>query len=173
LSILEFDKSTILSNNLYKLVTPTDKGHLPMPQSVEALVEQFRREGRKITPQRRAIFEVLIRDHRHPTAEEIYQRVHSVMPDISRTTVYNTLHELVAVGALMQVADLSEGGTRYDTRTSPHDHLLCLGCQTLVDIDRHFPQLDLPPDETAGYRIVRRQVTFYGYCPNCQEKESG
>jgi Fur family peroxide stress response transcriptional regulator len=143
-----------------------------MLQSVEALVEQFRREGHKITPQRRVIFEALIRDDSHPSAEEIYQRVRSVMPDISRTTVYSTLHELVAVGALMEVADLSEGGTRYDTRTGQHHHLFCLGCHTLVDIDRDF-RLELPSNETAGYRIVRRQVTFYGYCPNCQEKARG
>jgi Fe2+ or Zn2+ uptake regulation protein len=141
-----------------------------MLQSVDELVEQFRREGRKITPQRRAIFEALIRDDSHPTAEEIYQRVWSVMPDISRTTVYNTLHELVAVGALMEVEDLSEGGTRYDTTTSLHHHLFCLGCHTLTDIDGGFQLLDLPLNETAGYRIVRHQVTFYGYCPNCQEK---
>jgi Fe2+ or Zn2+ uptake regulation protein len=140
-----------------------------MLQSVEVLVEQFRREGRKITPQRRAIFETLIRDDSHPTAEQIYQRVYSVMPDISRTTVYNTLHELVSVGALMEVEDLSEGGTRYDTSTNQHHHLFCLDCHTLVDIDRDFQGLELPPDETVGYQIVRRQVTFYGHCPDCQE----
>jgi Fe2+ or Zn2+ uptake regulation protein len=144
-----------------------------MLQSVEALVEQFRREGRKITPQRRAIFETLIRDDSHPTAEQIYQRVYSVMPDISRTTVYNTLHELVSVGALMEVEDLSEGGTRYDTSTGRHNHLFCLDCHTLVDIDRDFQGLELLPNETAGYRIVRRQATFYGHCPKCQEKLSG
>jgi len=141
-----------------------------MIHSVDALVEQFRREGRKITPQRRAVFESLIRDDSHPTAEEIYQRISSTMPDISRTTVYNTLHDLVAVGALIEVEDLSEGGTRYDTSTDQHHHLFCLGCHTLVDIDRDFQRLELPPSETAGYRIVRHQVTFYGYCPNCQGK---
>ena len=141
-----------------------------MLESVEALVELFRRESLKITPQRRAIFEILIRDDSHPTAEEVYQRVSSAMPDISRTTVYNTLHELVSVGALMEVEDHSEGGTRYDTSTGQHHHLFCLGCHTLVDIDRDFQGLELPPSETAGYRIARRQVTFYGYCPNCQEK---
>jgi len=144
-----------------------------MLQSVEALVEQFRREGHKITPQRRAIFEALIRDDSHPTAEEIYQRVWSVMPDISRTTVYNTLHELVVVGALIEVADLSAGGARYDTNTNQHHHLFCLGCHTLFDIDRDFQQIELPPNETAGFHIIRHQVTFYGYCPNCQEDPNG
>jgi Fe2+ or Zn2+ uptake regulation protein len=141
-----------------------------MSRSVEGLVERFRREGHKITPQRRAIFEALVRNESHPTAEEVYQIVCSVMPDISRTTVYNTLHELVAVGALMEVEDLSEGGTRYDTSTSQHHHLFCLGCHKLVDIGRDFPRLELAPSETAGYHIVRRQVTFYGYCPDCQEE---
>ena len=141
-----------------------------MLRSIETIVEQFRKEGRKITPQRRAIFEALIRDDSHPRAEEIYQRISSVMPDISRTTVYNTLHELVTVGALMEVEDLSEGGTRYDTRTNQHHHLFCLDCHSLVDVDRDFQGLELPPDETEGYRIVRQQLTFYGYCPNCQEQ---
>jgi Fe2+ or Zn2+ uptake regulation protein len=80
---------------------------------------------------------------------------------------------LVAVGALMEVEDLSEGGTRYDTSSSHHHHLFCLGCHTLVDINRDFQQVELLPNETAGYRIVRRQVTFYGYCPNCQEESGG
>ena len=140
-----------------------------MLQSVEALVEQLRREGRRITPQRRAIFEILIRDDSHPTAEQIYQRVLSEMPDISLATVYNTLHELVTVGALMEVDYLSEDGIRYDTNTSQHHHLFCLGCHALVDIDWDFRELEIPPNEAAGYRIVGYQVTFYGYCPNCRE----
>jgi Fur family transcriptional regulator, stress-responsive regulator len=140
-----------------------------MLRSIDILVEQFRNDGRKITPQRRAIFEALIRDEGHPTAEDIYQRVLSEMPDISRATVYNTLHELVTMGALMEVEHLSEDGTRYDTNTHQHHHLFCLGCHTLIDIDWDYRQLELPPNEAAGYRIVRHQVTFYGYCPNCQE----
>jgi Fur family peroxide stress response transcriptional regulator len=140
-------------------------------RSVDALVELFRQKGFKITPQRRAIFEILAQDDSHPTAEDIYQRVLSVMPDISRTTVYNTLRELVDLGELFEVENASEGGTRYDTNTDRHHHLFCLKCHRLVDISRDFAALELSPEEAAGYQIVRRQVTFYGYCPNCQKQE--
>jgi Fe2+ or Zn2+ uptake regulation protein len=139
-------------------------------QSVEVLVTLFRQQGYKITPQRRAIFEVLIQDDSHPTAEDIYQRVLAVMPDISRTTVYNTLRELVALGELLEVENASEGGTRYDTNADQHHHLLCLRCHRLVDVSHDFDGLDLAPGETAGYRIVRHQVTFYGFCPQCQQQ---
>lgn len=139
-------------------------------QSVEVLVTLFRQHGYKITPQRRAIFEVLIRDDSHPTAEDIYQHVLAVMPDISRTTVYNTLRELVALGELLEVENASEGGTRYDTNADQHHHLLCLRCHRLVDVSHDFDGLALAPGETAGYRIVRHQVTFYGFCPQCQQQ---
>jgi len=126
----------------------------------------------RITPQRRIIVEALAEDHSHPTAEEIYQRVLPVLPDISRTTVYNALSELVALHQLVEIENPGGGATRYDTDTSPHHHLFCVRCGALVDISHDFEGLDIPADEAAGYRIVRRQVTFYGYCPDCQQKES-
>ncbi len=137
-------------------------------QSIEMLVELFHQNGLKITPQRRMVFELLSADDSHPTAEEVYQRVLSIMPDISRTTVYNILHELVELGELALVGDLSEYGVRYDTHGGVHHHLFCMRCQTLVDINRDFEGLELSKGETSGYQIVKRQVTFYGYCPKCK-----
>jgi Fe2+ or Zn2+ uptake regulation protein len=138
-----------------------------MERSVTPLVESFRRKGLRITPQRRLIFQALAGNHSHPTAEDIYQRVVRSLPDTSLTTVYNTLKELVAQGELMEI-DLGEGKTRYDTDTSTHHHLLCVSCHALVDIHREFQGLELLPEEAQGYRIVDRQVTFYGYCPSCR-----
>jgi Fur family transcriptional regulator, peroxide stress response regulator len=137
-------------------------------KSVAALVEACRENGLRLTPQRRAIFELLVEDDSHPTAEEVYRRVRPVMPDVSRTTVYNTLHELVAIGELSPVDDLSAGEMRYDTDSGDHHHLFCTQCHALVDIHREFANVDLPPADAAGYKIVKRQVTFYGICPECQ-----
>jgi Fe2+ or Zn2+ uptake regulation protein len=141
-------------------------------RSVRELLDQFRQNGRKITPQRRAILEVLVRDRSHPTVDEIYQRVLSVMPDVSRTTVYSTLRELIAFGELVEVQGLSEGGSRYDTDTSRHHHLFCTHCHALIDIDHDFEGLILPPEDASGYQILRQQVTFYGICPDCQAEQA-
>jgi Fe2+ or Zn2+ uptake regulation protein len=140
-----------------------------MMQSVDVLIKLFRQKDLKITPQRRVIFELLAEDESHPTADDIYQRVLSVMPEVSRTTVYNTLRELVALGKLTAVEDLSERGTRYDTNSSHHHHLFCMRCHALIDISRDFAGVELSPEETAGYRIVKSQVTFHGICPDCHD----
>ncbi|MEJ5311965.1 MAG: Fur family transcriptional regulator [Anaerolineae bacterium] len=140
--------------------------------SLDTLIEVLRQSGRKITPQRRAILEQLIQDDTHPAAEEIYQRIAQTMPDVSRATVYNTLHELVALGVLAEVQDLGENRLRYDIHTDNHHHLFCTRCHTLVDIHPEFERLHLPPEEAAGYQILKYQVTFYGLCPECQKRET-
>ena len=137
-------------------------------KSLEILLSQFRQNGLRITPQRRVILELLANDKSHPTAEEVYQRVLAVMPDVSRTTVYNTFRELSDLGELTPVHDLSEGGQRYDTNNEIHHHLYCVECHKLIDIDHDFEGLDLAPEDRAGYQILNRQVTFYGICPDCQ-----
>jgi Fur family peroxide stress response transcriptional regulator len=136
--------------------------------SIDELVALFRQKGYKVTPQRRAILELLRGDASHPAAEGIYQRLLPSMPDISRTTVYNTLHELVELGVLAPVEALSENGLRYDTNLQDHHHLYCMRCGALVDIAGKLGDLQILPEQAAGYQIVRQQITFYGYCPQCQ-----
>ena len=140
-------------------------------RSLEELLILFRHNSLKITPQRRVILELLANDDSHPTADQVYQRVLAVMPDVSRTTVYNTFRELVDLGELTPVHDLSDGGQRYDTHNEAHHHLYCVACQRLVDIDQDFEGLSLRPEATSGYRILSRQVTFYGICPACQDTD--
>jgi Fur family peroxide stress response transcriptional regulator len=137
-------------------------------KSVERTIELFHREGLRVTPQRRVIFELLVEDETHPTADEIYQRMLNEMPDVSRTTVYNTLHELVALGELASVEGLADNGTRYDTDIDDHHHLYCLRCHALVDVDQDLG-LELETEERKGYRILGKRVLFYGYCPACQD----
>jgi Fur family peroxide stress response transcriptional regulator len=138
-------------------------------QPPEDIIKLFSEKGFKITPQRRVIFELLAEDDSHPTADELYQRVLSLMPDVSQTTVYNTLRELVALGELIPVEIVSENGMRYDTNNSDHHHLFCMRCNTLVDIERDFTGLELTPAEAEGYQIAKNQVTFYGICKKCQD----
>ena len=140
-------------------------------KSLEMLLEQFRQNGLRITSQRRVILELLADDDSHPTAEQVYQRVLLTMPDVSQTTVYNTFRELSDLGELTLVHDLSEGGQRYDTNSETHHHLYCIQCHKLIDIDHDFDGLNLAPEETSGYQILSRQVTFYGICPDCQVAE--
>jgi Fe2+ or Zn2+ uptake regulation protein len=137
-------------------------------RSVEELCGVFREKGLKVTPQRRLIFQALRDDVDHPTVEDIYRKVQEVMPDVSLATVYHTLSDLEQMGELVQL-DLAEGKSRYDPHTNNHHHLVCLGCRRVLDVIRDLDGLELSPGESSDYRIVRCDVVFYGYCPDCQE----
>lgn len=134
---------------------------------VEELCEALREKGLKITPQRRLIFETLQDNQNHPTIEDIHRRVQDIMPDVSLATVYHTVGDLVEMGEVMEL-DLGEGKSRYDPCTDQHYHLVCLGCRRVLDIVRDFDGLELSPGEASGYQIVRCEVVFYGYCPDCK-----
>lgn len=139
-------------------------------KSVEALVNLFQERGFRITPQRRAIFQYLSDIDNHPTADQIYLHISSLMPEVSQSTVYNTVRELIALGELGEVNDIEESGKRFETNNSIHHHLFCESCKSLIDLELDVPEIKIPKHKTEGFKIKRKKVTFYGLCQNCQQK---
>jgi Fur family peroxide stress response transcriptional regulator len=138
-------------------------------ESADQLCTQLRAQGRRVTPQRRAIIQVLLDDHSHPTAEQVLTRVRSVMPDLSPATVYNTLHELEEIG-MLQGLDLGLGERHYDIKTSHHAHLVCIGCGRVEDVS-YDPNSATPlPEHTHGFQVVDCSIIFRGYCSACASK---
>lgn len=135
--------------------------------TVNHLCAQLREQGRRVTPQRRAIIQVLLESNgTHPTAERIFTRVQSSMPDMSPATVYNTLRELTEIGVLLEL-DLGLGERLYDLNTADHAHLVCLGCGRVEDVehDHELPVISL--EQARGFQVVDRDLIFRGYCPTC------
>jgi Fur family transcriptional regulator, stress-responsive regulator len=132
------------------------------------LLERLRGRGWRLTSQRRVVAEVLDGDHVHLTADEVHARAVSVLPEISRATVYNTLGEMVSLGEVMEVA--TDGrAKRYDPNARhAHQHLICSGCGSIRDV---HPQGDLiaalPAGERFGFVISGAEVTYRGLCPDC------
>ena len=58
----------------------------------DALKEELKKKGYKLTPQRRAIVDTIIQNEgKHLTAEEIYDEVKKSCPEIGLATVYRTI----------------------------------------------------------------------------------
>lgn len=132
------------------------------------LLARLRRRGWRLTPQRRAVAEVLDGDHVHLTADEVHARAARRLPEISRATVYNTLGELVALGEVVEVT--TDGrARRYDPNAHrPHQHLVCSGCGTIRDVRTSGdPLADLPEAQRFGFTVSEAEVTFRGLCPAC------
>jgi len=138
-------------------------------KNITEIVEEAQKHGYKITPQRREIFKILESNNSHPKAEDIYNALKDSMPDVSLATVYNTLNMLKELGMIDAVSIVGDDAVHYDPNTEPHDHLYCICCHRIVDIIRDRHDSNFYEKELLGFRIIKRHITYYGYCPDCQE----
>jgi Fe2+ or Zn2+ uptake regulation protein len=73
--------------------------------------------------QRVAVAQYVLHTDEHPSADEVWTRVRTRFPHVSRATVYNTLNLFVEKGLLRQFA-LTEGRVVFDPKTDDHHHFI-------------------------------------------------
>jgi Fe2+ or Zn2+ uptake regulation protein len=71
----------------------------------------------RITKQREVILKILAERRDHPTAFEIYEHAKNLFPEISLSTVYRTLKEMVERGEVIEIRMDGETKARYDINT--------------------------------------------------------
>ena len=133
-----------------------------------ALEAACRAEGLPLTVQRRVILEVLADRLDHPTADQIFAAVRRRMPDVSRTTVYRVLDTLVRLGLAVKTPHPG-AAVRFDPRTERHHHLVCVGCDRVIDL--HAPELDalpLPDTRRLGFEADDYSLHIRGLCAACR-----
>ena len=129
--------------------------------------------GNRHTVQQRIIGEQLRMLGNHPTADDVYLAVSLVLPNISKATVYRTLHKMVDAGEAVEV-QVGGAAERFDYRTDPHSHVICAACGRVDDVDAGTqPDLDTWSQASAstGYRITGQTLLYDGVCPACQQAE--
>jgi Fur family transcriptional regulator, peroxide stress response regulator len=134
-------------------------------------IATLRDHGLQVTYQRLAIYQALYHTKEHPSAEIIYQQVKKRFPMISLGTVYKTLERFYEVGLIQKVSPVTEVA-RYDAKTGPHHHLVCLECQSIQDADALVAEHKYSLPEKSGFQVLRQQVVLQGYCQNCRPEES-
>lgn len=134
-------------------------------QTPQELASTFRSQGRKITPQRQLLFQLMHDNKAHPTAESLYAMASARMPGISLRTVYQTLNELAEMGEL-QFIDVGVGATRFDPNVDDHHHVVCDGCGEVRDV--HVKGIaQLKPTGAEEFIISDVGVLFHGTCKKC------
>lgn len=121
----------------------------------------------RMTRQRRVILDTLCGCTSHPTAEDLYQMVRHRMPHISLGTVYRNLDVLIRCGSVRKL-ELTGGPARFDGNITRHDHIRCIHCGRVDDLDpvtvdiRRHPAL-----RRAGYQLASYALELDGICPGC------
>lgn len=147
--------------------------HFPLTLTTDDLISHLRDAGLRVTPQRLVIYEALVQDKHHPTAQGLFEELQSRLPSLSQATVYNTLETMVEMGLVRELGTAGDGTVRYDADTSPHAHLVCTGCNSIEDFAA--VAVPVPPRaalEEKGYTIRSAGVYYYGLCRDCRAKKS-
>jgi Fur family peroxide stress response transcriptional regulator len=130
-----------------------------------------RRRGMPLTVQRRTVLETLLERQDHPTADQIFTDVARRLPGVSRTTVYRVLETLVEAGVASKASHLG-AASRFDPVTERHHHLVCVGCDKLLDL--RAPSLDrLALPRRRGFQVLDYTIQFKGFCAVCRRRAGG
>jgi Fe2+ or Zn2+ uptake regulation protein len=135
--------------------------------STDELTERFRAEGLRVTPQRQVIFRLLHGNDAHPTVEALHDAARAEMPTISLKTVYQTVHDLEALGEVA-LLDVGTGSVRVDPNVEhAHHHLICTECGKVRDVLIDVGALRVPARERRGFTVADVEVNFRGVCDEC------
>lgn len=141
-----------------------------LKERMNAFQAKCREAGLKVTPQRMAVYKVLIESKQHPSAEMVFRKVRKVVPNISLDTVNRTLLTLARIGA----ASIVEGSgdvKRFDGCLETHQHFKCIKCRRIVDFYyKPFDNIAVPKNISRKFTVLRKTVYFEGICDLCAKK---
>lgn len=142
-------------------------------QDLTTLESACRAEGLPVTVQRRAIFELLAGRSDHPTAEQVWDAARVRLPGVSRTTVYRVLDTFVRLGLVVKTPHLGSA-VRFDPRTERHHHLVCTGCDRVLDVEsKGLDDVPLPDVAALGFEVADFSVHMRGVCAACRRRRRG
>jgi Fur family ferric uptake transcriptional regulator len=134
-----------------------------MQNKTTSLVDLCRRQGRRITGQRKAIAEVISAARDHPDAFEIHRRAAEKDPRIALSTVYRTLKIFAEIGLIEQHS--FEGARARIERAAKahHDHLVDIETGRVIEFSS--PEIERLQIEIAaryGYELTGHRLELYG-----------
>lgn len=124
--------------------------------------------NRRNTVQRSMVLAAVTKLANHPSADEVYDEVAKLHPDISKATVYRNLNVLAQEGVLRRIC-IANAADRFDHNISRHYHLKCTQCGKFGDIELpYMHDLDSRVEAQTGYTLNNHNIVFEGLCPVCK-----
>ena len=140
----------------------------------KAILEDFylrsKKHGLKITPQRTAIYQELLKAKDHPSADIIYKRLIKRVPNISFDTVNRTLLTFAKIGITHIVEGYGQP-KRYDPDLNDHHHFRCIQCSRIIDFcNKSYDNISVPEEIQKQFTVLSKKVVLEGLCERCNKK---
>ncbi|MCK9309577.1 MAG: transcriptional repressor [Candidatus Cloacimonetes bacterium] len=136
--------------------------------------EYLAQKGLKLTAPRKYILLEAFKLHEHFNAEELYEKVKRVTPEVSLATVYRTLPLLMEAG-LVQSALRSSGRDRYEHIYGhpKHIHWLCRSCGAIMETDlQPINETIAAQAKTIRFEAQDIELNIKGLCWKCTANDN-
>jgi len=132
------------------------------------LLRMLREQGHRLTPQREMVILALHEADGHLSAEGVYERVQRQNPYVDVSTVYRTLELLREMGIVSQCQVNGHQALFELTMRSPHHHLVCRNCKTMLDIaSGDLDDLKTLLLERYHFKADLGHLVLEGLCSRC------
>jgi len=138
---------------------------------LERLTDRLVENNFKLTTQRRDILSVLVKNpEKHYSAEELYEAVKRINPDVGLATIYRSLEILCSLGITHQ-HNFDNNYKRYELNLEGHHHhhLICLDCGRIIEFnDSVLEEFEDNLKKEYDFEIIDHRIKFYGRCKECR-----
>jgi Fur family transcriptional regulator, peroxide stress response regulator len=132
--------------------------------------QQSRKKPLRYSRQRQRLLELLQSTGTHPTAGWLYDMLKPDFPNLSLGTVYRNLAVLIEQGMIKKI-DAGSTFDRFEAKTTPHYHLICRECETIIDFEyRLFPEIESVISKAADFTVEGHRIDFFGTCSACRTR---
>lgn len=134
------------------------------------LEHELRAQGYRVTPTRRAVWDVLRSAHQHLTADEIVARTTAAGRRVNLASVYRTLDLLEGLGLARRSRLLQSDADSWEAaHADEHFHMECVHCG---DVAHHVGSLvAVIEDHLAqdhGFEVYEVELRVAGRCATCR-----
>ncbi|WP_459616126.1 Fur family transcriptional regulator [Bordetella sp. 2513F-2] len=146
--------------------------------SPDTIAEQLRlaeslcaQRGRRLTPIRRKVLELLLRHGRSLKAYELLEAMRGVHPGAAPPTVYRALDFLMDEGLIHRLDAVNAWSACHDAAGAPHDLLVvCTGCGAVAELSDPAMSRQLAERVAqTGYALATHETEIRALCPQCQK----
>ena len=142
-----------------------------MSFALERLNDHLKEHGLKTSSQRNLVLEIMLREKKHLTVEELYAIVKTEHPDIGIATVYRTVRLLCAANIARELP-ITQQVSRYEivSEGNHHDHLICTSCGRFVEISsEQIEREQLLIAKKHDFTLTDHSLILYGICKQCRK----
>ncbi|MFA5430921.1 MAG: Fur family transcriptional regulator [Candidatus Omnitrophota bacterium] len=129
----------------------------------------------KITPRRKAVLELFLREKRYLGPYEIKQMLGKASLEVGLPSIYRILEELEGSGILVKI-EHSSRRLYYCLCRKPyvsHHHFICSKCNKVEEVEFcNFPEISSFIEKKLNARVQHHSLHIEGLCSECRWENS-